>query len=147
MKDPQYKQKSELEKLYLDTTYSVFINKQQYDIKIGEPVPLDINKLLDKEKSAVVLTAWNPKSQLMSLQQNKKRNVELKKTLQKNNFTVLNALGHGNDLLWPAEESFFIAGIKKQEVENLAIDYGQYAYVWLEAEKPASLVLTSIWYE
>jgi len=147
MKNPQYKQKSELEKLYLDTTYSVFINKQQYDIKIGEPVPLDINKLLDKEKSAVILTAWNPRSQALSLDENKNKNNELYSCLKFNNYTVFNALGRGDDLSWPAEESFFILGIQKQEVEQLAIDYGQYAYVWLIEDKAASLVFSNIWYE
>ena len=140
-------QQRKLEKHYLETTYCVFIDEQQYDIKISEPVPSSIKEIINqtKEKSAAILTAWNPKSQLMSLQQNKKRNIELKETLQKNNYSFLNALGQGDDMFWPAEESFFIAGLTKQEAEKLAVDYGQNAYVWLESEKPASLVFSTIW--
>lgn len=140
--------KSELEKHYLDTTYSIFINEEQYDIEIGKPLPSAIEKLVNKEKSAVILTACNPRSQPLSSQENKERNYKLK--LQLKNFIVFNALGQGSDLSdtsWPAEESYFILGIKKREAEMLTVEYEQYAYVWLESEKPASLEFTSIWYE
>ena len=138
--------KSELEKHYLDTTYSIFIDKEQYDIKIGKPLPFEIKKLLDKEKSAVILTAWNPRSQSLSSQENETRNNKLNSALNK--YTVFRALGQGSDLSdisWSAEESYFIPGIKKREAEMLAVEYEQYAYVWLESEKPVSLVFTNIW--
>ena len=138
--------KIELEKNYLDTTYSAFINKQQYDINIGEPAPLDINKLLDKEKSAVILTAWNPRSQLLSVQENKTRNNKLKSAI--NQYIVYRALGQGSDLSdtsWSAEESYLILGIHKEDANKLAIEHGQYAYVWLESEMPASLIFTQLW--
>jgi len=138
--------KSELEKHYLDTTYSIFINEEQYDIKIGKPLPSVIKKLLDKEKTAVILTAWNPRSQPLSSQENKARNNELNSALNK--YSVLSALGQGSDLSdtsWTAEESYFILGIKKREAEMLAVEYEQYAYVWLESEKPASLIFTQLW--
>lgn len=138
--------KSELEKHYLDTTYSIFINEEQYDIKIGKPLPSVIQKLLNKEKSAAILTAWNPQSQLLSSKENKARNNDLNSTLSK--YSVFNALGQGSglsDTSWPAEESYFIPGIKKEEANKLAVEYGQYAYVWLESEKPASLIFTQLW--
>ncbi len=140
--------KSELEKYYLDTTYSIFINEKQYDIKIGKLLPYVIKNLLDKEKSAVILTAWNPRSELLSLQENEQRNRKLNSTLKDNNYRVFSALGQGKDLsykLWPAEKSFLVLGITKEEVEKIAVDYGQYAYVWLEAGKPASLMFSRIW--
>ena len=138
--------KIELTKHYLDTMYSVFINEEQYDIKIGKPVPLGINKLLDKEKSAVILTAWNPRSQLLSAQENKTRNNELKSAI--NQYTVFRALGQGSDLSdtsWSAEESYLILGIHKEDANKLAVEHGQYAYVWLESEMPASLIFTQLW--
>lgn len=135
--------KQQLEQHYLDTMYSVFIDKNQYDIKIGKSIPADINKLINKEKSAVILTAWNPRSQALPLSENKYRNNELKSNLK--NYTVFKADGQGEDLSWPAEESFFVLGIEKSEAEILAVKYEQYAYVWIENKKPASLVFTSIW--
>lgn len=139
--------KSELEKHYLDTTYSIFINEEQYDIKIGKSLPPTIQNLVNNKKSAVILTAWNPRSQPLSSQENKARNNELNSALNK--YSILSALGQGSDLSdtsWPAEESYFILGIKKREAERLAVEYGQYAYVWLESEKPAALIFTHIWH-
>ena len=136
--------KAELEKKYIETIYSVFINDDKVDFKIGDLVPGAINQLIEKEQSAVVLTAWNPKSQPLSEKHNKKRNNELLLAVQQKH-TVLKALGKGSDLSWPAEESFFVIGLSKNETEQLAIDYEQNAYVWIEADSPISLIFTSIW--
>jgi hypothetical protein len=138
--------KDELEKSYLATTYSVLIDGEQYDIKIGELVPSVINKLLDNGHTAVIITAWNPRSQAYSLEENKQRNINLLASFD-NKHLVHHALGQGNDPSWQAEESFFILDINQEVTEQLAIDYEQYAYVWLEANKPASLVFTGIWNE
>ena len=135
--------KIELEKHYLDTTYSTFINEELYDIKIGKTLPSAIQKLLNSEKSAAILTAWNPRSQLLSSQENKDCNNELNSAL--NQYTVFRAVGQGSDTSWQAEESYFILGIQKEDSNKLAIKYGQYAYVWLESEKPASLIFTRLW--
>lgn len=142
--------KAELEQHYSDTTYTVFVVNKKHDIKIGETVPIVINELLKKANTAVILTAWNPRSQPFSLQENKSRNNYLRVSLMKNNFSIFEALGEGKDESgseWPAEESFFIPGIAKEEVENLAIEYGQNAYVWLEYDKPVALEFSEIWSE
>ena len=139
--------KNELEKAYLDTTYSVFIDNNKYDIKIGDPIPSIVTQLFDneKEKSAVILTAWNPRSKTLSLEENKTRNNKLHSYLKNNNYTVYKALGQGNDASWPAEESFFIVELNKDDAEKIAVEHGQYAYVWCESEKTASLIFTHLW--
>ena len=134
--------KEELKQHYLDTIYNVFVVNKKHEIKIGDTVPTVINELLKKAKTAVILTAWNPRSQPFSLQENKSRNNYLRVSLMKNNFSIFDALGEGKDESgsgWPAEESFFILSIAKEDVEKLAIDYGQNAYVWLEYDKPVAL--------
>lgn len=135
--------KQELEQHYRETTYSIFTENKQHDISIDKPLPTEIQQLVNKETTAVILTAWNPRSQAFPLAENKSRNIELNTNLQ--NYTVLNALGQGNDLDWSAEESFFILGINKSEAEKLAVEYEQYAYVWLESKKAACLVFSGIW--
>lgn len=135
--------KADLEKCYLETTYSVFIDDEKYNIEIGKSHPSVLQKLVSKKKSAAILTAWNPKSQILSLSENKSRNIELKSCLK--NYTVFNALGQGMDLTWQPEESFFIQGITKIEVDKLAIEFEQFAYVWCERNKLASLIFTDIW--
>ena len=142
----ELKSKEELKKSYLTTTYLVYIDGEQSAIKIGEPAPFVIKKLLDNGHTAVIITAWNPRSQAYSLEENKQRNINLLASLD-NKYLVRNALGQGNDPSWQAEESFFILGMNQEVAEQLANDYEQYAYVWLEADTPASLVFTGIWNE
>lgn len=139
--------KQELKQHYLATTYSVLMGNNQYEINIGKKIPTQINHLLGKNKSAVILTAWNPRSQAFSSAENNDRNNLLKALLTKNNYSFYDALGQGDDATWPAEESFFIVGMNKDEAEQLAVEHGQYAYVLLESEKPASLIFTSLWDE
>jgi len=135
--------KKELEQHYLNTTYSVFIDEKKYDIKLEKPLPPVIQKLVNKEKTAVILTAWNPRSQALSFAENKSRNNEL--YLEIKNKPVFNAVGQGEEPSWPAEESYFIPGIEKSQADIMAVKFEQYAYVWCENEKPASLIFTHLW--
>lgn len=142
--------KAELEQHYLDSIYTVFFVNKKHEIKIGEIAPTVINELLKKAKTAVILTAWNPRSQPFSLQENKSRNNYLRVSLMKNNFSIFDAIGEGKDESgseWPAEESFLIPGIAKEDVEKIAVEYGQNAYVLLEYDKPAVLEFSKIWSE
>lgn len=140
--------KSELEKHYLDTTYSIFIDKNKFDIKIGQAIPLFINQLIsqEKEKSAAIITAWNPRSQALSVKENQERNKDLCSSVTEKNYSIYDALGQGKDSTWPAEESFFVVGISKKQVELLAVEHKQNAYVWIENEKPVSLIFTKLWW-
>lgn len=137
--------KADLEQYYLNTTYSVFINDITYDCKIGEKAPTAINKLVEKEQSAAILTAWNPRSEPLTIKENTQRNSELYSYLLQKNFIVLKAMGQGRDKNWPAEESFFISGLNKKEAKQIAIQFEQNAYVWIEREKPIALIFSSIW--
>ena len=135
--------KKELEQHYLDTIYSVFIDNNQYDINIGQPLPKFIEQLVHKEKTAAILTAWNPRSQPLPLSENNSRNNKLSSKLY--DYTIFKAIGQGNDSSWNSEESFFILGIKRTEVDKLAIEFEQYAYVWLERGKQPSLIFSELW--
>ena len=137
------KMKRELENIYLGTTYSVFIESKQYDINIEQPLPEFIQQLIHKEKTAAILTAWNPRSQPLSLSENHSRNNKLSSKIIE--YTMFNSIGQGDDLSWPAEESFFILGIKRTEVDKLAIEFEQYAYIWIESGKQVSLMFSELW--
>ena len=135
--------KKELEKHYLATTYSIFIENEQYDINIDQLLPKFIEKLVHKEKTAAILTAWNPRSQQLPLSENHSRNNQLSSKLVEHK--VYKCMGQGDDSSWPAEESFFILGINITEVEKLAIEFEQYAYVWCDNSNAASLIFTELW--
>lgn len=135
--------KKELEKHYLSTKYSVFIEKEQYDINLEQPLPKFIQQLVHIEKTAAILTAWNPRSQPLSESENYLRNNQLNLIIK--DYSSFKALGQGEDISWPAEESFFIVGIKKTDIDKLAVEFEQYAYIWLESGKNVSLVFSELW--
>lgn len=137
----------ELKQHYLDTTYIVYFDDQQHDIKIDHANPHAIQQHFNttQETSACIVTAWNPRSQPLSTTENKQRNRTLFDSLKEKNYLVYNALGQGKDTTWPAEESYFIFGVSKQEADLFSTEYEQYAYVWVESNKTASLIFTSIW--
>ena len=137
--------KSDLEKHYLDTNYIVYLDGHECNINIGHVIPTFIQKLLetDSKKSAVVITACNPKSQLLTFLENKSRNDKLRSKL--NNYTVYKAIGQGSDPSWPAEESYFVIGITQNKAEQLAVEFEQYAFVMCESGKAVSLEFTELW--
>jgi len=136
-----------LERAYLNTRYFVHFAGETYMVKISEPPVEGVSALLEKNNmhSAVILTAWNPRSHKTTAVENKKQNNALSRYLIKNNFIYYDALGEGQDSSWPAEESFFIIGISKEQAESLALEYEQNAYIWLQHNKPVELVFTAIW--
>ena len=136
--------KEKLEQSYLDTIYSVFINNEKYDLHIGQTIPAEIEQILEN-KSAVILTAWNPRSQVFLIEDNMLRNLDLLRSLSNMDYLIYEALGQGVDPSWPAEMSFLIIGITQKEAENMAIEHEQYAYVWLEKGKSISLEFSDIW--
>ena len=141
----------ELFQSYINTTYSVFLEDKKCDLLIDQALPESINSLLAKEKSAVIMTAWNPRSHLLPDEENNKRNSELNAHLDK--YTVYKAIGKGDlvdistKIHWPSEDGFFIIGIDKAEADKLAIVYEQNAYLLLECNKPLQLIFSEIWYE
>lgn len=149
------KKQDRLKTNYLETTYSVFIetagNKEKVDVYIGKSLPEKINKLIeaDNEKSnaGIVLTASNPESKLLRLDENSKRNNELKEKLLGLDYIFYPAVGQGLGLSWPEEESFFIINLTQAQAQEIAVEFGQFAYVWLEFNKPAELIFTPLWYK
>lgn len=141
--------KAELKLAYLNTVYSVFLGTGKYNITIGKSAPGEICKILKTTnvKTGYVLTACNPKSQKSTAEENKIRNSELKAELVDLECMVIEAMGAGHDQAWAAEESFFILGIDENQVERLAIKYGQNAYVKVAGDSPARLIFSAIWNE
>lgn len=146
-------QLEKLRKSYIETRYSVFTDdvdgKDPVDVYIGKPSPDQLNKLLENHNSdtAVILTAWNPESELLSLDENSKRNSELKEKLLRLDYIFYPAAGQGLELSWPAEESFFIVNMTQSQAQEIAMEFGQFAYVLIELSKRTELIFTPLWYK
>jgi len=140
---------TDLEQHYLNTVYFIFIAGKQYGIKIGEDNLPVVNHVFKQVKvtTAAILTAWNPRSEVIDFQQNKLRNNDLYNVLKEKKYIFHKALGKGIDPTWPAEEGYIILGLTKEDAEKLAVKHEQNAYVWIEKDKTVTLEYTPVWYE
>ena len=138
--------REELEHAYLDSVYSVLYNGREYEVIIGECSERLMDALFENTniQSGIILTAWNPESQICSVIENKITNAKLSDDLISHDFTYYDAIGRARNSSWQ-EESFFIIDVSKQQAECLAVKYQQNAYIWIEQNKPAELIFSSLW--
>lgn len=124
---------------YQNTDYCVDGFNQP--INIGS-ISKEADKFL-KENSIyewAYITAYNPLSISLSLNENERRNNELKTHLKK--YVIINGEGQDKSKLWPPEKSFFIGGISLENVKALACKFGQKAIVYGSLGNAAQLIET-----
>ncbi len=83
------------------------------------------------------ITAWNPYSKELPLTENKKRNQELLKELEEQNYTYLDGEGRGDN--W-SEKSFLVFDISKKDIIQLAKKHQQNAVLFGNINEEAQLV-------
>jgi len=129
---------------YQNTHYTTDIG---ITLLVGTPAPA-LDELLTKRGAncAAYITAWNPLSEELSLQQNRVRNqqllADLHHTIEPNN--IISGIGKDPTGIWAGEESFLVLGVSKDVTHQLAIKYGQNAYVYYHIGKNAELITTSL---
>ncbi len=122
-------------------------NEAEYRVNgFNEPIYIgkhseDADKVLSKNN----LTEWAyitayPMSCSLEEEENIRRNSELRKLV--NDYIVIEGEGQDKQKEWPAEKSFFIAGISLDNAKSLAVTYGQRAIVYGQLEQPARLIIT-----
>lgn len=85
------------------------------------------------------ITAWNPFSKALSLEENTALNSKLEADLI--NYTVFPAAGKDTLGEWPPEISFFVGNISKEQAIFLGKKYEQNAIVFGDAQKKVDLVI------
>lgn len=88
-----------------------------------------------------VITAWNPFSKQLSLDENRRRNSELENDLLAVNAEMLKAIGRSNDWKW-FEESLAVRNMSLSEIVQVARKYQQNAifHVTTEGRKVISCI-------
>jgi hypothetical protein len=123
---------------YQATCYSIL--KPNIDIYIGRENEALQSFLNGRHfDSWCFITAWNPFSKALSLEENNVLNKKLEADLI--NYVVFP--GAGRDTLgdWPPEISFFVGNITKENAVFLGKKYEQNAIVYGEVEKMAELII------
>jgi hypothetical protein len=115
-----------LEDAYLETRY--YIDWLDTFMIIGERNE-EVDRWLVQNSLRVgyFITAWNPGSRLLSLEENQQRNIDLENKLK--NYPLLKGKGVPATSDWIPEESFFVGGIKENELMVLLRYFEQWAYV------------------
>lgn len=127
---------------YLGTAYSAQTAFGGINLKIGvrsgEIVRLFAASGAD---CAAFITAENPYSEPQTPAANGERQRRLGDELAALGFTHFPGKGQGEDPNWPAEASFLVLGMGKEEASDLGRKYGQNAMVWIGADGVPELVL------
>jgi len=123
-------------KNYKNADYEILWNNQSEKVKID-------GKIVSNKTTIGIITAYNPKSIVISDEQNELRNENLKKDLDDLKCTYVKAVSHDPLEVWKAENGFAVLGLTKTQLIQLAKKYEQHAVVFLESGKPSELVWCS----
>jgi len=131
----------EIHEAFVSTNFIILKNDVFIDsvtLKIGE-----IHILSANIRSWAYLTAWNPLPTILAFEENVSRNNNLLSDLNQGGYKSHLGVGVSADGEWE-EESFFIENINKVTALELAIKYGQMAFVYGELDKRAELIYTRL---
>jgi len=85
-------------------------------------------------RTSALITAWNPRSQVLSAAENDTRMLALSEAVEKLGYAHLPAVGRDPNGKWPDEPSLWIAGLTKNEAENLAHKFEQNGFLWIDKD-------------
>ena len=135
------KNKSTLWRAYEQTQFYVRECTPELCIRIGSHHE-QLDEILLEHRCDVwsYITASNPASELLSDEQNAGRNRELEALLKSQGLVFYRGEGIGTDPEWPAEASFLILGISREDALQLGRQFRQNAIVCGKRGHPAELV-------
>ncbi|WP_293892287.1 DUF3293 domain-containing protein [Flavobacterium sp.] len=122
----------QIHQAFLGTTYKVL--NPTIDIKINTKITV-----LNHLNSWAFITAWNPLPEILTLEENKNRNNQLGQDINNLGLKYCLGIGISEDELW-SEESFLIENITLEKTHELAVKYGQLAFVFGQKNGDADLV-------
>lgn len=126
---------------YRATTYQAVTERGKVEIRIGH-----IDKCLDllltsrSFQTWAFITAWNPESKILGIEENKARNELLLKQIQAHHWISYPGSGIPADPTWQPEESFLILGISMADARRLGAEFRQNAIVFGVFGTPAALI-------
>ncbi|TGN00676.1 DUF3293 domain-containing protein [Leptospira yasudae] len=125
---------------YLNTRYTAYLREESKGADITEPSALieilaetfnpKLDELLNRRGQIewAFITAWNPKSLVLSLEENQRRNRELENRIS--SYSYFRGKGIGTDPSWVPEESFLILGMDMRSACDLGKEFGQNAIIF-----------------
>lgn len=129
-------------KSYRETIYRV--EMLDLDIEIGKSNP-SLNAFLRRQQAEVwaFVSAWNPGSRLLSLEENEKRHKLLVSMVIASNYSFYVGRGIGYNCDWEPEVSLFILNVPKAQAIAWAQHFQQNAIVFGKLDELPALILTT----
>ena len=126
---------------YQTSQFVVCTPEGEIVLRVGERNPR-LDELMTKfgALSSALITAWNPGSVKLSIEENQTRQVALTEKVRKAGYLSFCGEGVGQDEGWPPEASVLILGISREDAQQLGAECGQLAIVFVEFEQSVELV-------
>jgi hypothetical protein len=135
---------SELIAAYRAAAYEVDVGESVICFRIDQPCPALDGLLRGRGvTSAVLLTAYNPRSQKRPADENMQAHRALLDAVAQRGNDSLPSRGRDPDDNWPAEPGLLILDLSRAEGLALAHRFEQYAFVWIETSQAPALVLVA----
>jgi hypothetical protein len=127
--------------LYRETHYEV-AGEERFTLRIGEAsAPLaDAHRRHGVDCSAFI-TACNPFSELLGVDENARRHAELARELVRRGLAHVAGVGQHPSNVCPGEASYLVFGLTLQDAKTLACLLDQNAIVWCGADGVPRLVM------
>ncbi|MGM0630294.1 MAG: DUF3293 domain-containing protein [Pseudomonadota bacterium] len=127
---------------YKNTDYWFTVDDKTITLRIGRKNN-EFDRLCERFgcTTGTFITACNPQSQLLTINENKRRNKQLATRLeQMSEVYCFSGEGQDRDNQWLAEASFMVLGLSQETAIDLAREYQQNALVWIEYQQAAVLI-------
>lgn len=130
-----------LTQIYTSAVYAVFDGKREIRFCVGEN-SAEINGLLEKHEAEkfAFLTAHNPRSKVLSHEENDLRQLQLKRILEAGNLSFLEGYGTNESESWGREDSLFILDVSEETALELAAQFEQHAILYATKNEKCRLV-------
>ena len=144
-RSPDYAMNAECNKslirAYQETEYRV-TQGHSLVLRIDTPSP-DLASLYQAKgvSCAAFITACNPFSNLLSNEENAKRQASLSAELKRRSLCFFAGVGQHPSGNWPGEPSFLVLGLALEAAKSLGKAHEQNAVVWCGADAVPKLVL------
>ena len=130
---------------YRTTRFVAYDGDRQVVAMVGEHAP-EMDELLHRlaARSGVFITAWNPRSVVLSHALNAAAAARLEARVAAEGFRAVPHRGLSADPAWHPEEGLFVLDIDFDYAIRMATDFGQNAVTALSIDRPATLLLTPL---
>jgi len=137
------RERNQLLQAYKNALYVARLPHAVVELRVGETCPLLIEWLAGQGlHTAAFLTAFNPRSEICSLQENETAHARLLADIASMGLVMCDGYGAGEGGDWPREISVLVLGISREQAQRLAEKFAQNAFLFVQQGGEVQLCLS-----